>query len=129
MCVEVVKSIALKPTRSITGAMVSVLAVSTPSAAHRHWLPSRREVSTIWMSATVHLQPAREVARIHATGLELGIAQHIRMEREIGRDARDARGSDGFAQLRQRGRTIRRVRDDLRHERVIERRYACAGHD
>ncbi len=35
MCVEVVKSMALKPTRSITGAMVRVLAVSTPSAAHK----------------------------------------------------------------------------------------------
>src|SRR5215831_15761833 len=40
---------ALKPTRSITGAMVRVLAVSIPSAAHRLWLPSRREVSTICM--------------------------------------------------------------------------------
>jgi hypothetical protein len=33
MWVEVVKSIALKPTRSITGAIVSVLAVSRPTAA------------------------------------------------------------------------------------------------
>src|SRR5688572_12576707 len=31
--------------------MVSVLAVVTPSAPHRHWLPSRSEVSTIWMLA------------------------------------------------------------------------------
>ncbi len=34
MWVEVVKSIALKPTRSITGAIVSVFAVSMPTAAH-----------------------------------------------------------------------------------------------
>src|SRR6478736_8442066 len=52
MWVEVVKSIALKPTRSITGAMVSVLAVSMPSAPHRLWLPSRSEVSTSATSAT-----------------------------------------------------------------------------
>ena len=36
MCVEVVKSMARKPTRSITAAMLSVLAVSIPKAAHRH---------------------------------------------------------------------------------------------
>jgi len=35
MWVEVVKSIALKPTRSITGATVRVFAVSMPTAAHR----------------------------------------------------------------------------------------------
>src|SRR6187401_1078642 len=53
MWVEVVKSIARYPARSIAGAIVSVLAVVTPSAPHRHWLPSRRLVSTIWMSAIV----------------------------------------------------------------------------
>jgi hypothetical protein len=36
MWVEVVKSIAFNPTLSITGAMVSVLAVSTPNAAQTH---------------------------------------------------------------------------------------------
>jgi hypothetical protein len=51
MWVEVVKSIARYPARSIAGAMVSVLAVVTPSAPHRHWLPSRRLVSTIWRLA------------------------------------------------------------------------------
>src|SRR5688572_29112840 len=51
MWVEVVKSIARYPARSIAGATVSVLAVVTPSAPHRHWLPSRREVSTIWRLA------------------------------------------------------------------------------
>src|SRR5215831_20398282 len=53
MWVEVVKSIALKPTRSITGAMVSVLAVSMPTAAQVLWLPSRSEVSTSAISATL----------------------------------------------------------------------------
>src|SRR3974390_1893036 len=53
MWVEVVKSIALKPTRSITGAMVSVFAVSMPAAAQVLWLPSRSEVSTRPISATV----------------------------------------------------------------------------
>src|SRR6516225_92845 len=52
MCVEVVKSIALKPTRSRSGATVSVLAVSMPSAPHRLWLPSRSVVSTSAISAT-----------------------------------------------------------------------------
>src|SRR5215471_19079954 len=52
MCVEVVKSIALKPTRSRSGATVSVLAVSMPSAPHRLWLPSRNVVSTSPISAT-----------------------------------------------------------------------------
>jgi hypothetical protein len=36
MCVDVVKSMALKPTASIVLAMLSVFAVSTPSALHRH---------------------------------------------------------------------------------------------
>src|SRR5215472_9137853 len=58
MCVEVVKSIALKPTRSSSGATVSVLAVSMPRALHRLWLPSRSEVSTSAISAT--LPPARD---------------------------------------------------------------------
>src|SRR6185295_7218427 len=58
MCVEVVKSIARYPARSIAGAMVSVFAVVTPSAPHRHWLPSRRLVSTIWSLAIASiLQP------------------------------------------------------------------------
>src|SRR5215469_7347520 len=48
---------ALNPTRSITGAMVSVFAVSMPSAAHVLWLPSRREVSTRATSATVPPSP------------------------------------------------------------------------
>src|SRR6516162_8986484 len=58
MWVEVVKSIALKPTRSSSGATVSVLAVSMPRALHRLWLPSRSEVSTSAISAT--LPPARD---------------------------------------------------------------------
>src|ERR1700751_999934 len=58
MWVEVVKSMALKPTRSISGAMVSVLAVSMPTAAHVLWLPSRSEVSTSAISAM--LRSARD---------------------------------------------------------------------
>src|SRR5215475_14204797 len=107
MCVDVVKSMALKPTRSITCAMVSVLAVSTPSAAQRHWLPSRSDVSTICMSATAHLRlPAREIARIDAARLELRVAQHVRMEREVDSNAGDASRRDSLAQLRERGWAI-----------------------
>src|SRR5689334_9016994 len=51
MWVEVVKSIALNPTRSMSGATVRVFAVSMPSALHRLWLPSRSEVSTRAISA------------------------------------------------------------------------------
>src|SRR6185312_2750109 len=106
MCVEVVKSIALKPTRSITGAMVSVFAVSTPRAAHRHWLPSRSDVSTSWTSATAHVQlglrPARQVTRVDAAGLELRVAQHISVERQVGGDADDAGRRNRGMQLRER---------------------------
>src|SRR5215469_9153566 len=56
MWVEVVKSIALKPTRSITGPIVRVFAVSTPTAAQVLWLPSRSEVSTRAISATLRLR-------------------------------------------------------------------------
>src|SRR5687767_1551526 len=56
MWVEVVKSIARYPARSIAGATVSVFAVVTPSAPHRHWLPSRSDVSTIWILAIL-VQP------------------------------------------------------------------------
>src|SRR6202142_4054515 len=67
MCVEVVKSMARKPTRSITSAMASVLAVSMPSAAHRHWLPSRSEVSINWISAMVGVRarPHQDFAELH----------------------------------------------------------------
>src|SRR5579862_5716373 len=51
MWVEVVKSIALNPTRSMSGATVRVFAVSMPRALHRLWLPSRRDVSTSAISA------------------------------------------------------------------------------
>src|SRR5262249_61659034 len=69
MCVEVVKSIALKPTRSSSGATVSVFAVSMPSAPQRLWLPSRSEVSTSAISAIA--RPARD-AQQHLSGLDRG---------------------------------------------------------
>ena len=45
MCVEVEKSIAAKPTWSITGAISSIIAVLRPVAPQRLWLPSRTDVS------------------------------------------------------------------------------------
>src|SRR5215475_10080896 len=69
MCVEVVKSIALKPTRSSSGAAVSVFAVSMPSALQRLWLPSRSEVSTSATSAIAF--PAHD-AQQHLSGLDRG---------------------------------------------------------
>src|SRR5277367_5892538 len=89
MWVEVVKSMALKPTRSMTGAMVRLRAVSTPRADQRHWLPSRREVSTICTLAIrtnlvrdmLPLEETRQKAGIDASGLKFGIAQDVGMER------------------------------------------------
>ena len=51
MWVLEVKSIARKPTRSMTGAICRMCAVVRPVAPHRLWLPSRSETSTSWMSA------------------------------------------------------------------------------
>src|SRR5208283_999263 len=105
MWVEVVKSIALKPARSIAGAIASVRGVSMPSAPHRHWLPSRSEVSTIWISAMgpplglgLGLGPGaarpaleelrHEIGR-HAAGAKLGIVDHPALETDIVRHALD----------------------------------------
>src|SRR5580658_1117276 len=102
MCVEVVKSMALKPTRSITGAMVSVRAVSTPSAAQRHWLPSRSEVSTSWMSAIVRtllgvaaLEESPHEPGIEPAGLKFRIRQHELVEWQIRVDTSDPRRAYG----------------------------------
>ena len=46
MCVLLVKSIAWKPTRSITGAISAIIAVVSASALQRLWWPSRTVVST-----------------------------------------------------------------------------------
>ena len=46
MCVLLVKSIARKPTRSITGAISAIIAVVSASALQRLWCPSRTVVST-----------------------------------------------------------------------------------
>lgn len=97
MWVEVVKSIALKPTLSMTGAMVSVLAVSMPSAAQTHWLPSRSDVSTSWISAKARLhghwrlrEQARQETGVDSTGLKLPVREHCRVEREVGGHPADA---------------------------------------
>src|SRR5690349_9836778 len=136
MCVEVVKSMALKPTRSMTGAMLSVRAVSMPSALHRHWLPSRSEVSTRRASAMGHrgtrrtlAQQAREITGVDAAGHELRIAEDLGVQPEVGGDAVDARDGDGGAQPRQRLRAVAAVRDDLAEQRVVERRHRGAGID
>src|ERR1700733_4564994 len=87
MWVEVVKSMALKPARSSSGAMVRHLAVSIPSAAHRHWLPSRSEVSTNSISAMTALQQPRHVLGIDPTSLEFPVGQQRRMKPQIGGNA------------------------------------------
>ena len=46
MCVLLVKSIAWKPTRSITGAISAIIAVVSAFALQRLWCPSRTVVST-----------------------------------------------------------------------------------
>src|SRR6185369_17436935 len=102
MCVEVVKSMAEKPTRSITGAMVSVMAVSMPVAPQRLWLPSRSEVSTIRISATGRLPvfALYELAKpvgIDAAGREIITAQHGGLEFQIRAHALDAGGGQRFA--------------------------------
>src|SRR6185436_18986082 len=134
MCVDVVKSMALKPTRSITGAIESVCAVSTPSAAQRHWLPSRREVSTSRISAMTGVlllrrlrfqQPGNE-ACVDAAGLEFSVVEHGRVKSQIGRHTANARRRDRGAQASERGGAIRPIRDDLAHERIVERRYSRA---
>src|SRR5438132_277963 len=94
MCVEVVKSMAANPARSITGAIVRVLAVSTPSAAHKHWFPSRSEVSTSRTSAiacVLHregtaLEQSCYESRIESAGLKFRVGQRSRMKGQIGVD-------------------------------------------
>src|SRR3954468_8557651 len=135
MCVDVVKSMALKPTWSMTGAMLSVFAVSMPVAPQRHWLPSRSEVSTSCTSAmtarpAMHsIEMSRDVARVDAARGEFRIRQHSRMKGEIGGHALDARGGNGATQSRQRRGAVRPVRDDLAQERVVVGRDARAGFD
>src|SRR6185437_4981494 len=131
MCVEVVKSIALKPTRSMTGAMVSVRAVSTPSAAQTHWLPSRSDVSMSWTSAKPGLhehrcaleQPAQE-SRVHTALLKLPVGEHRRMQRQVGSHTLYPGGGDGPPHALERCVAVFSMNDDLRHQRVIERRDA-----
>ena len=104
-----------------------------PSAAHRHWLPSRSEVSTSADLSHGRAPPARasaleeacDEARVDAPGLKFGIGQHRRVQGQIGlrrrrcawrRWPRAARCSAVGA--------IRPVRDDLAEQRVVERRDA-----
>src|SRR5205814_9993692 len=106
MCVEVVKSMAANPARSITGAIVRVLAVSTPSAAHKHWFPSRSEVSTSRTSAiacALHregaaLEESCYETRIESAGQKFGVGQRNLMERQNGVDARHS-GTGGRLSL------------------------------
>src|SRR6185437_9242148 len=103
MWVEVVKSIALNPTLSMTGAMVSVLAVSSPNAAQTHWLPSRSDVSTSCTSAKpgLHedrrrpLEEARQEAGIDAARLELPVAEDRRVQQQVAGHPVDPGGGDG----------------------------------
>src|ERR1700685_2605946 len=139
MCVEVVKSIARKPTLSITSAMARVRAVSIPKAAHRHWLPSRSEVSTNWTSAmgdirrpTAQVRPAQiqalDEAGVHAADLEFRIGKCGAMKAKIALDPADTRHRNGASQTRQSSGAIRTRGDDLAHQRIIKRRNTGPTH-
>src|SRR4051812_11658125 len=84
---------------------------------HLHFAPSAR------------LEVAREITGVDATSLEFRIVQHSRVERQVSCDANDAGCADRGAQFRQRRESIRRVSDDLGHQRIIERWHARAGND
>src|SRR5688572_30109280 len=135
MCVEVVKSIALKPTWSITGAIVSALAVSTPSAAQRHWLPSRSEVSTSSISAKggvlhaqgIPLQQSRHEPGIHAAREKVWLAEHDGVEGQVGCDTAYCSRHDRVVHPPQCRCAVRGMRNDLGHQRVIVRRNRGAG--
>src|SRR4051812_38629156 len=102
MCVEVVKSMAANPARSITGAIVRVLAVSTPSAAHKHWFPSRSDVSTSRTSdigRALHCEGAALEQSCHepcieSACLKFRVGQRSRMKGQIGVDTRHPGGGD-----------------------------------
>src|SRR6476661_8391663 len=103
----------------MNGAMLKVFAVSMPMALHRHWLPSRSEVSTNCTSAMAAdpfrvdaVEMAGKVAGVDPAG-ELRIRQHSDVEGEIGGHTLEARGGNRGAQPRQRHGPIRAVRDDL----------------
>src|SRR5277367_2997311 len=118
---------ALKPTRSMTGAMVRLRAVSTPRADHRHWLPSRREVSTIWTLAmrtnllrdALTFKEARQKTGIHASGLKFRIGQDIEVECEIRGDALDASCRECLAHPFERGGAIGGMNNNLGHQRIV----------
>src|SRR6185437_9381903 len=120
MCVEVVKSMALKPTRSITGAMVSVRAVSTPRAAQRHWLPSRSEVSTSLISAMVYELHSREECRVDTSRPELGVRQHRGVKRQVGFDTGDLGRGDRLLQAPECGKPVIGMGNDLGLQGIIE---------
>src|SRR5688572_23809563 len=130
MCVDVVKSIALKPTWSITGAIVRVFAVSIPGAAQRHWLPSRSEVSTSSMSAKggalraqgIPLQQPRHELGIYAAREKLWLAEHDRVEGQVGCDPAYFSRRDRVVHPPQCRGAVRGMRNDLGHQRVIVRR-------
>src|SRR4029077_19304232 len=136
MWVEVVKSIALKPTRSMSGAMVRVLAVSIPTAAQVLWLPSRSDVSTRAISATalllpgaVALEQACEEARVDAAAGEIRVGEDRGVQSEVGGDARHVCARDGRAHRVEYAGAIGTADDDLRHERVVKGRHAGTGLD
>src|SRR5579863_8079229 len=124
MWVEVVKSIALKPARSSSGATVRHLAVSTPSAAHRHWLPSRSEVSTSSISAMSTLQQSRHEAGVDPASLEFRIGEYRCMKCQVGGNPAYAGVRDRLSHAADRGRPVGRMDDDLRHQGIIVGRYA-----
>src|SRR5687768_15994126 len=96
MWVLEVKSMALNPTRSISGAACIICAVLMPVMLHRLWLPSRMLTSTSLSVAIYCLRVScqgmcREVhwkeAGIDTAVLELSGGTHRLMQRQIGRHA------------------------------------------
>src|ERR1700683_985101 len=134
MCVEVVKSMALNPTRSMTGAMVRLRAVSTPSADHRHWLPSPRDVPTIPPLAmrlnllidAFPFKESRQETGIDPAFLKFRIGQDLQVKRAIGGDAFDAGGCECLAHPFYCRGAIRGGNNNLCHQRIIIRRDARA---
>src|SRR5882757_2785894 len=126
---------AANPTRSITGAIVRVRAVSTPSAAHRHWLPSRSEVSTIRTSAIarplqrerVALEQSRHKTCIKSPSLKFGVGECKFVEAQIAAHPGQSSRRNGLLHPCQGGGPIRSVGNYFGHQRVIERGYMGAG--
>src|SRR5271154_2795878 len=85
----------------------------------------RALIAEVWPPG---VQPVHET-RIHAPDLKFRIVQHGTVETEIALHPADARRGDGAAQARQGSGAVRTRRDDLAHQRIVERRNAGPRYD